>query len=418
MTEIVLLDHQYDCVNDFTHKRQAFCGGYGAGKSHAMLSKVLLWASMSPDLMSIVLAPTFSDLQAYTIVDFETMLEDYDIPYEVKYTPFPKYFLYFEDGMHEVRMLSAENHSKLKGFECSAFFFDEFETIKKDIANIIYQKALGRLRQGHGFKFMAFYSTPDRLGFMYDFFYENSISDNPNKDIILYHGNTEANPYVPKDYIDGLYEAYSSNMVDAFIHGRWVNLTGSRVYEQFDEDLNASTRTVKKDDVLHIGIDFNIRVMAATCFVITNGQPKAIDEFHGDRDTAQLINSIKKRYPNHVIHIYPDASGIAEKTNAPSSDISQLILAFGKRNIHHPKANPLVSTRINSVNGMICNGHGKRKLKVNKKTCPKLWKALMHQPVKNGKPDKAFAEDDHADSMGYFIFQKFEIKRPTIKQYG
>lgn len=407
--QIEPLGYQYDPITDFTHQYQAFCGGYGAGKSYVMLSKVCLWASMNPHLSSVIMGPTFSELSLYTTGDFEDILEELEIPYTCVKYPFPKYVLEFEDGDHTVRMLSIENTNRLKGFKTSAFFFDEIETIQKDIAKEAFEKALSRLREGHGFKFMGFYSTPNQKGWMYD----NFIKD-PLKNSILYRAKTEQNIYLPKDYIENLKEVYPANMIAAYMNGEYVNLSTNRVYSEFCDILNSSNRTVQIGDQLHIGIDFNQGIMAAVVAVLDNGKPIIVDEFHGDSKTQDLIKSINKRYPDHKIIVYPDASGNAEKTNSPLSDMTQLKNAFGKANVKHPRKNPLIPLRLNVVNMMILNGHNERQLKININNCPKTVDALLSQPFKNGKPDKAHEYDDIADALGYLLFVLFG-KRTTSK---
>lgn len=372
-----------------------------------------MFASKSPGLTSVVMEPTFGMLASIIIPDLEEMLEELEIPYTSRKSPFPQYFLQFEDGVHEIRMYSAENYMRLVGFKCAAIFLDEFETIEKKLALEIYRKCVARLRQGEGFKFMAFFTTPDQFGFCYDFFVES-----PEDYKALYRGKTTENFLLPQDYIDGLYEAYPANLIDAFLNGEWVNLNADRVYDQFDRQMNGSTAEVEKDDILYIGIDFNVNIMAATVFIIDDGNPIAVDEFYGSRDTSQLIKEIRKRYPKHEIMIYPDASGTAEKTNAPSSDIQQLRAEFGRQKVRHHKKNPLIETRINCVNNLILNGKGVRRFKVNIKKCPNLTKALEQQPYKDGKPDKKYEYDDCSDSMGYFLFTQFQVSRPSVKITG
>jgi len=412
--EITAYDEQADMITDFTHQFQGYVGGFGSGKTIAMLSKAILFASMTPGCTSVILEPTFSQLESIVFDKFEEMLDDFEIPYTSKKTPFPRYWLEFEDGIHEIRMYGAENYKRIVGFSCNAVHIDEAETIDPDILQKTFNACIARMRDGEGFKFLAMYSTPDRKGYMWEIFEENPIDDS-----ILYRGDTEANPFLLDDsYVKRIKSIYPKKMWPAYLKGQWSNFGTDLVYYSFDKELNGSTRTIKDTDILHIGIDFNIRKMAATVFVIENGYPIAVDEFFGDRDTAHLIISIKKRYPKHRMFIYPDPTGAAEKTNAPSSDMVQLQTAFGRRQVIFHKKSPEVPTRINCVNGMICNGDNFRMFRINTQKCPKLTDALENQPNKNGRPYKDYKHDDCADSMGYFLFTKFEIKKPTIRQYG
>jgi len=413
MIDIPLLPTQYAMVNDFTHDRQMFVSGYRGGKTFSMLVKIILFASMNLGKKSIVMEPTHTMLSSIVIPDLEIMLDDLQIPYTSRKNPFPQYFLEFEDGVHEIRMYSAENHNRIRGFECCAIYLDEFESIEKALAGEIYRKCVARLSEGDGFKFISMYSTPDAKGFCYTHFVEEPA---PNK--MLYQASTTENFFLPDGYVESLLRDYPANLVDAYVKGLWVNLSENRVYEDFNFELNNTTRIVKPNDILHIGIDFNHKKMPATVIVVESGDPLAVDEFFGDRDTAALIISIKKRYPKHTLYIYPDASGIAEKTSAASSDIAQLRLAFGSRNVKTLRKNPLIQTRINCVNRLICDGSNKRRLRVNSKTCPLLTKGLENQPYgKDGKPDKRHESDDTNDSLGYVLFTIFDVKKPSMRIY-
>jgi len=212
---------------------------------------------------------------------------------------------------------------------------------------------------------------------------------------------------------------YSPEMITSFINGEWVNLNQHRVYQDYDIDLNGTDRTVQPNDILHIGIDFNVRRMGTVVSVIENGECKVVDEFFGSNNTESLIRDIKKRYPKHKIVVYPDSSGIADKTSAAanSSDIAQLRTAFGNRFVKHHNKNPLISTRLNAVNSMICNADGLRRLKVNSKTAPLTAEALENQCYKNGKPDKSYKYDDINDALGYLVFFLFAKKRPSLRTY-
>lgn len=414
MINIPLLPTQHKMVNDWTHDRQLYISGYRGGKTFSMLAKIILNASLNLGRKSIVMEPTHQMLAMIVIPDLEEMLEDLEIPYTKRMSPFPQYWLEFENGIHEIRMLSAENHNRIRGFSAQAIFLDEFETIEKDLATEIFRKCVARLSEGPGFKFIAMYSTPDQKGFCYQHFVEEPA---PNK--ILYQTSTTENFFLPDGYVETLLRDYPANLVDAYVKGLWVNLSDNRVYENYDRELNGSTRIVTEKDILHIGIDLNIRKMPATVFVIDNSDPIAVDEFFGSRDTQALIIAIKERYPKHKIILYPDSSSKAEKTNAASSDLAQFKKAFGNRQVISFTKNPLIQTRLNCVNSMILDGNGLRRFKVNAAKCPLLVKGLENQPYnKEGKPDKRHESDDTMDSMGYFLFAKYQVKRGSIRVYG
>jgi len=409
--EITAYGEQADMINDFEHEFQGYVGGFGSGKTVAMLSKAILFASMTPGCVSVILEPTFSQLESIVFDKFEEMLNEYEIPFTSKKTPFPRYWLEFEEGIHEIRMYGAENYKRIVGFSCNAVHIDEAETIDYDVLKKAFHACIARMRDGEGFKFLAMYSTPDQKGFMHEIF-----EGKPLEGSVLYRGNTELNPFLKDDsYVRRIKSIYPKKLWPAYLHGIWSNVGVTRVFDDFDAEMNGSTRIVKDNDILHLGIDFNTNVMACTVFVIENGNPIAVDEFYGDRDTASLIVSIKKRYSKHKLFIYPDPSGTQEHSNAPSSNMTQLKIAFGNRRVIYHKKAPPVITRMNCVNALICTGDEVRRFKVNTKKCKKLTKALEEHPLKDGIPNKKYRYDDCSDSMGYFLFTKFEVRRPSVR---
>ena len=188
------------------------------------------------------------------------------------------------------------------------------------------------------------------------------------------------------------------------------------VYYCFDRRLNASTETVQRDDVIHIGMDFNVSKMAAVVHVLRDGNPHAVGEFSDVFDTPAMITKISNRYDGHEIIIYPDASGDNRKSsNASETDI-QLLKKAGFK-VVVDSANPSVKDRINSMNAMLCNTYEERRYKVNIDKCPVYTKSLERQVWDDkGEPDKKQGFDHHNDGAGYFITKMFPIKEKKIRK--
>ncbi|MGE8280207.1 MAG: hypothetical protein ACN6O2_07195, partial [Stenotrophomonas sp.] len=73
-----------------------------------------------------------------------------------------------------------------------------------------------------------------------------------------------------------------------------------------------------------------------------------------------------------------------------------------------PPSNPRIRARVVSVNAMLCNAKGTRRLRVNPVGCPKLTEALEKQAYDaNGMPDKTTGFDHPPDALGYFIHSRF-----------
>jgi hypothetical protein len=70
---------------------------------------------------------------------------------------------------------------------------------------------------------------------------------------------------LPQDYIENLIASYPANLIEAYLEGKFVNLTQGTVYTMFDRERCRSEVTVnrKEKEPMHIGMDFNVGKMAA-----------------------------------------------------------------------------------------------------------------------------------------------------------
>jgi hypothetical protein len=97
------------------------------------------------------------------------------------------------------------------------------------------------------------------------------------------------------------------------------------VYYTFNRVECRTSERIKPDEALHIGMDFNVMKMAAVVYVVRDGLPLALDEFHTVRDTPEMIEKIQARLPGHSVAVYPDASGQnTSSKNASESDLTLL----------------------------------------------------------------------------------------------
>jgi len=223
---------------------------------------------------------------------------------------------------------------------------------------------------------------------------------------VLYRAKTMDNAAnLPDGYIENLKATYSSNLLSAYLDGEFVNLTAGSVYPEFDRVLNATSETIRDNETLHIGMDFNVTKSAAVVHVLRNDKPHAVGELTGVFDTPAMIQLLKSRYAGHSIIIYPDASGSNRKSqNASESDIALLYQA-GFQVFKNP-ANPAVKDRVLSMNKLI----GDRSYRVNPDLCPELVEALERQSYdKNGEPDKSSGFDHVLDATGYCIAYRYPI---------
>jgi hypothetical protein len=241
---------------------------------------------------------------------------------------------------------------------------------------------------------------------------------NPSPSYTMVKAATQSNPFLPDDYVDGLYETYPPHLVKAYIQGDFVNMASGSVYPDFDRVLNHTNSVIMPQEALHIGMDFNVLKMAAVVFAIRNDLPLALEELTKVRDTPTMAQILKERYVDrgHPVTIYPDASGASTSTKkASESDLSILRQAGFVVRVNN--TNPAIKDRVNAVNGLILNQKGDRRLKVNTDRCPEFTAALEQQPYdENGEPDKDAGFDHINDAGGYFMVKRWPIVRRVAAQ--
>ena len=306
---------------------------------------------------------------------------------------------------------SMDNPGSIVGFKVARALVDEIDTLNKDKAALAWRKIIARLRftipnvvNGVGVT-----TTPEGFLFVYDKFKKE-----PTESYSMVQASTYENAkYLPDDYISSLLESYPEQIAQAYINGDFVNLTSGRVYTGYDRILNGSDRIWIPGEPVYIGMDFNVGQMAAVVHVKENGNPIAVDEIMGALDTPAMIESIKQRYPNTTIRIYPDASGSSRKSvDASKTDL--LLLEREGWTICADKKNPFVKDRVMAVNHAFCNTSGDRVYKVNTDRCPTYADCLEQQIYNDsGEPDKKGGKDHANDAGGYFIAQDYPIDRPV-----
>jgi hypothetical protein len=255
---------------------------------------------------------------------------------------------------------------------------------------------------------VSVFTTPEGFRFVYD-----KWKKNPSDGYQMIQASTMSNPFLPDDYVDSLRASYPANLIEAYLNGEFVNLTGGQVYRQFDRHLNNTDIIENKTERLFIGMDFNVGKMSSVVHVERDNKPVAVNEIFGCLDTPDMIAEIHRLYPNRKIAVYPDSSGKNRKSNeASKTDISQLQDAGFT--VNFKSVNPRVRDRINSVNAMFCNGDGERRYLVNTSRCPHYTDDLEQQVYnKQGEPDKAHDKDHMVDAGGYYIAYEFPLIKPV-----
>ena len=249
--------------------------------------------------------------------------------------------------------------------------------------------------------------TPKGFNHCYDTFLDGKPGHEPDHKSWLYTSLDGGN--VPAEELDAARRKMDPRTFRQEYEASFENYAGV-VYYTFNREECRTTERIKPGEALHIGMDFNVMKMSAVVYVVRDGLPLALDEFKEGRDTPDMIEKIKVRFPNHSIAVYPDASG--QNTSSKSASESDLsLLRKAGFTVVVDSSNPAVKDRVNSMNAILLNSYGERRLKVNTDQCPTLTQCLERQIYNDkGEPDKKGGYDHMVDAAGYFIAKRYPIK--------
>lgn len=380
-------DQQRFVVSNKLHS--GIVGGYQSGKSTSGAVKCISKLLHHPKVPIAYYLPTYGLFEDMLIPKMERFFEEINIDWTHN-----KQDSKIRSQIGEIWMRSMDNPDRIVSYSVGYSLVDEVDVVHPNKR----KSAMKRISSRNSLKWegkncIDFVSTPEGFAYMYEFFIKN---DNQFK--TLYKLSTYDNEENLGDgYIQGLREQYTEEQLQAYLNGEFVNLTSGTVYRNFDRKKNVDNSKVAGENILYVGMDFNITNMAATISIKENKNRYVVDEVVNVYDTGEMAAEIKRRYPSNRIIVYPDSAGGARNTSGKSDH--QILRDSGFK-VMAPKKNPFVRDRINSVNKEFEEGT----TFVNENKCPSLVEALEKQAYnKNGEPDKQGGFDHIVDAFGYEV---------------
>ena len=406
---MILSAPQHVFLNVLNTKYRAFVGGFGSGKTYIGCLRLLIFMLRHPGARVGYFAPTYPTIRDVFFTTFEEAAQMMGLSVDIKEGH--KEIHVYGGGRYYGTVIcrSMERPGSIVGFKISDAVVDELDTLATEKARQAWTKIIARLRfmipgvvNGIGVT-----TTPEGYRFVYSRFCKD-----PQPSYSMVQASTYENlKYLPDDYVSSLLETYPAELVRAYLHGEFTNLTSGSVYRQYDREKCRSSETIQKDEPLFVGQDFNVRNMASVIYVRRGAAWHVAGELVGLLDTPDVIRVLKDRYSGHRITIYPDASGGNHKSSdASRSDITLLRQAGFV--VRAKASNPPVKDRVIAVNKAFENGV----LWINDSLAPETASCAEQQAYdKNGEPDKKTGHDHQVDAMGYPIAYEMPVTRPTIQ---
>lgn len=408
------------------HKFRAYVAGFGSGKTWVGCTALSKHAWEWPRINMGYFAPTYPQIRDIFYPTIEEVAHTMGLRADIKEANREVHLYSGRTYRSTIICRSMDKPGSIVGFKIGQALIDELDLMTLRKAEMAWRKIIARMRYNvPGLKNgIDVTTTPEGFKFVHQQFVK-ALRDKP--ELGNRYSLTQASTYdneanLPDDYIDSLLEAYPPQLIDAYLRGKFVNLTSGTIYRMFDRKQNHSSESLDAVEPLHIGMDFNVGKMSAVTHVIRPTGPVAVDELMDGQDTPDMVRRIKERYwaygsgeyqKTREIIIYPDASGDSRKSvNASTTDIAQLRQAGFK--VKARSANPPVKDRINSMNAMFCNAAGVRRYRVNTLRCPNYADCLEQQVwAPSGEPDKSAGNDHANDAAGYFINHEYAINKPA-----
>ncbi len=335
----------------WNYKTRAIITGYGGGKTYAACHEFLIASAINKGIPNVIIEPTYTmvtDILEPTLIE---ILDGYGIPYHANYS---KHNFYFPLWTGVIWLRSGDKPDKLKGINAGLVGIDE-PFIQSDA---VHKIAISRTRHPRAtLKGLVLTGTPEQLNWGYDLIKKKSNSTK------VYEGSTYDNiENMGEDYIENLKEHYSEKEVQAYVYGKFLNLTTGLVYYPFSQERNViPSFEYLKNRPLEISCDFNISLMAWHIGQEFNGQDYTFDsiELTGEANTQKMCELLIQKYPLHSpgYIFYVDIAGNQRRTSATQTDIAIIRENFPNSKIFFNTIHR-IKDRVDALNARLCNGNG------------------------------------------------------------
>ena len=284
------------------HKFRAFVAGYGGGKTWVGSSGMCARFWENPRVNQGYFAPTYPQIRDIFFPTIEEVAHGMGLRAECMEANKEVHFYSGKYYRGTTICRSMERPATIVGFKIGHALIDEFDVLEPSKADQAWKKIIARLRWQDATNGADITTTPEGFRTTHKLFVEK-LTEKPElrQHYGLIQASTRDNAKnLPEGYIESLLEAYPEELRDAYIDGKFCNLTTGTVYRSYNREANNSTETIRDGEPLFIGMDFNISKMAATIYVQRQNGWHAVAELHDVFDTPTIRLVIRSMQVNQT----------------------------------------------------------------------------------------------------------------------
>jgi hypothetical protein len=417
--------YKFSLTEPSKYKHPLILGGFGSGKTRSIPLRwmyLIEWRNKHQKIKCkiMIVEPTtemirdilVSPLQHY----YHRSAKNYDI--------------YYRGYKFTAMFRSSDNPASLTGKSVTDIIIDEFDKTKsiKDQRDI-WTESIARIRQAE-YGTVGVVTTPE--GFKYTYELWGDCEHREKENFTLIRAKTYENQFLPKDYIQNLYNQYSKELVEQYIEARFINISLGKAYSNFNRNRHIRKLAIDYTLPLYFTFDFNINPMSTSICQIRTGQLKeqqqviqVVKVINTRNSTAEKQCIVLKDYLKEIqFNGTLIITGDATKVHTVTSNLTNWEIVkhhFPTAIFRLRESNPAVIDRVNSVNSKLLNSYGNVGIYINEVDCNPLIKDLEQVSWVEGKSDidKKNPELTHnSDNLGYLVWNEFAFIQPNIAKIG
>lgn len=391
---------------------KALVAGYGGGKTFIGCKRAIAQCLLNAPSPHLHVSPSYKIAKRTSIPTLLALCRgkaslDPTFTYKYHRTEF-ELTIWHRGRIGTIWIASGDDANSLKGPTVGSASIDE--PFIQDID--VLDQCLARVRDPRAKRQeITLTGTPEQLNWGYDI---TEGDEAENYDAKVVHASTYDNLVLGEMYGKRMEKALDEKASEAYVHGKFVNLSKGQVYYGFS-DANI-TSLPDNGYELEVGMDFNVNPMAFVVFWRSGNHVHVVAEYELDNaDTEYACTVLHQDFPRvagmgagvcRIRNVYPDASGKQRHTNAPGGKSDFHFIQEAGFEINCKSENPRIRDRENAVNGKLKPKYGRPSLTVDP-SCKKLIKYMRLYSHENKHKQKAMSH--LLDALGYPIAYLFPV---------